>query len=83
MTPAEALSLLERVRDGDERWHDPFERACALLEEHTKLLSHSELGRLLVFFDDFDCYYHGPLCTLKGAALREAAARLNSLETSR
>lgn len=83
MTIEEALTFIEAVGDGDDRWEQPFETACALLEKAVAVVNHADLARLLVFIDEHDCYYSPAICHLKGAALGEAAARLKSLESSR
>lgn len=83
MTVSEALALIERIGSGEDRFAPPFCEACNVLEQHMRRVDHAELARLLLFIEDNDCYYHHDICTMKDAALKEAAARLRSIEQSR
>lgn len=83
MTVSEALALIERIGSGEERFAPPFCEACNVLQVHITELDHAQLARLLLFIEDNDCYYHFDICTMKDATLKEAAARLRSLEKSR
>lgn len=84
VTPAQALEIIE-VSDGngDERWDGLFCSACSAVGEAVRTVSHAELARAIAWLVDNDCYYHPEISTLKSAVLREAAARLTSLESSR
>ncbi len=79
----EHLSLIERIGSEDERMEEPFCSACLGLAAEMRALTHAQLARLLAWLDDHDCYYHPEICELKDKVLKEAAARLRSLESSR
>lgn len=81
VTPAQALDVIEASDgNGEERWDGLFCRACDAVSEAVRTVTHAELARALAWLVDNDCYYHVEICTLKSAVLREAAARLTSLE---